>query len=159
MALRPADFREAGNARVGQVPGVVRSFFTLCLVGVSQPLGQQEAIGGDAQAGVMMKAPPASALVVAQAEILLEVLVVTLDAPTHLGFKHHALQRHVLGQRAEPVFERLGIALGPLDEQPLALVDRVKGRGSRYQRLGKRREVWNTRNISTTSPRTRYGTM
>lgn len=46
----------------------------------------------------MMKAAPAPAFVVAQAE----VLVVTLDALTHLGFKHHALQRCVLGQRGQP---------------------------------------------------------
>ena len=56
-----------------------------------------------------------------QPEVLLEVLVVALDAPTHLGFKHHALERRVLRQRGKPIFERLGIALGPLDEQPLGL--------------------------------------
>jgi len=59
---------------------------------MAQPLSEQETVGGDAQAGVMMKAAPAPALVVAQAEILLEVLVVALDTPTHLGFKHHARQ-------------------------------------------------------------------
>jgi len=55
---------------------------------------------------------------VTEPEILLEVLIVTLDAPTHLGLKHHALQRRVLGQRGQPVLERLSVPLGPLDEQP-----------------------------------------
>ena len=40
---------------------------------------------------MMMKTPPAPALVVTQAEILLEVLVVALDTPTHLGLIDHAL--------------------------------------------------------------------
>ncbi len=100
MALRPADFREVGNAWVGQALGVEWSFFyPPRFVGVSQPLGQQEAVGGNAQAGVMMRSPPASALVVAQAQVLLEVLVVALDAPTHFGFKRQALQRQFFGQR------------------------------------------------------------
>ena len=68
---------------------------------------------------MMMKAPPAPALVVTQAEILLEVLVVALDTPTHLGLIDHALERRVFGQRGQPVLERRCVALGPLDEQPL----------------------------------------
>ena len=84
-----------------------------------QALGQQEAVGGDAQGGMMMKAPPAASFVVPQTQVLLEILVVTLDAPAHLDFKHHAPQRHVLRQRGQPVLQRLGISLGPLDEQPL----------------------------------------
>ena len=33
----------------------------------------------------MMKSPPAAALVVAEPKVLLEVLVIMLDTPTHLG--------------------------------------------------------------------------
>ena len=62
-------------------------------------MGEQEAVGGDAQAGVMMKAPPAPAVAMTEPEILLEVLVIKLDAPTHLCLIHHALQRRVLRQR------------------------------------------------------------
>jgi hypothetical protein len=74
-------------------------FFTPDLVGVLESLSEQEAIGRDAQAGVMMKTPPASAFVVAQAQVLLEVLVVALDTPAHFCFKRHALERHFFGQR------------------------------------------------------------
>ena len=56
-------------------------FFTPDLVGVAQSLSDQEAVGGDAQAGVMMESTPAPALVVSKAEVLLEILIVTLDAP------------------------------------------------------------------------------
>jgi hypothetical protein len=58
VALRPAGFPEVCNAWVGQAPGV-QSFFTPDPLGVLQPLRQQEAVGGNAQTGVMMKpAPP-----------------------------------------------------------------------------------------------------
>ncbi len=43
---------------------------------------------------------------VAEPESLLEVLVVALDAPTHLGLIHHARQRRVFGQRGPPILER-----------------------------------------------------
>jgi hypothetical protein len=66
-----------------------------------------------------MKPAPASSFVVAQAQFLLEVLVVALDAPAHLGFEDHALQRHVLRQRGQPVLHRLAVTFGPLDENPL----------------------------------------
>jgi hypothetical protein len=44
-----------------------RLFFT-----TAQALQRQKAIGGDAQAGVVMKAAPVASFVVAQAEFLLE---------------------------------------------------------------------------------------
>lgn len=67
----------------------------------------------------MVKPPPASAFVVPQSQFLLEVLVVALDAPAHLGFKDHALQRHLLGQCGQPILHGFAVAFGPLDEQPL----------------------------------------
>ncbi len=105
MALRPLDFPEVCNAWVGQAPRE-RSFFTPDLVGVLQPLRQQEAVGGDAESGVVMKAAPATALVLSQPQVLLEILVVALDSPAHLGLVDHALQRRVLGQRGQPVLQR-----------------------------------------------------
>ncbi len=49
--------------------------------GKSSAFAEQEAVGGDAQRGVMVEATPAASLVVAQPELLLEVLVVALDPP------------------------------------------------------------------------------
>ena len=49
-------------------------FFTHAL-GVSKLLGHQKAIGRDAQRSVVVKASPAAALEVAQAEVLFQVLV------------------------------------------------------------------------------------
>ena len=46
-----------------------------------QPLGGQKRIRGDAERGVMMKASPASAFEVVKAQLVLELLIVTLDPP------------------------------------------------------------------------------
>src|SRR4051794_18220092 len=53
--------------------------------GNSHPFGDQEAIGGDAQTGMVVEAAPAAALVVPEPQLLLELLVVALDAPSELG--------------------------------------------------------------------------
>ncbi len=45
----------------------------------------EEAVGGNAQRGMMVKAAPAAAFVVAKPEFLLEVLVIALDPPAPLG--------------------------------------------------------------------------
>jgi hypothetical protein len=55
------------------------------LRGEKAALGDQKAVGCDAQAGVMMEAAPVAALVVAEAEFLLEFLIVPLDPPACLG--------------------------------------------------------------------------
>ena len=45
----------------------------------------QEAVGGDAERGVMMEATPTAPFVVAESEFLLEVLVVPFDPPAQFG--------------------------------------------------------------------------
>ena len=72
-------------------------FFTATLR-VTKPLCHQKSIGRDAHRGVVVESPPASPLEVTQPKVLLEVLVIALDAPAHLGLEHHALQRRVFGQ-------------------------------------------------------------
>src|SRR3954452_12560292 len=89
------------------------------LRGEKAALGDQKAVGCDAQAGMMMKAAPVAALVVAKAEFLLELLVVPLDPPARLGSLHEALQRGAPGQVGEPVLGWLGVSFRPLDQQPL----------------------------------------
>lgn len=118
MALRARGCREACNAWVGKVPGVGRLFFASTLR-VPQLLPHQEAVGGDGQARMVMEAAPASSLVVAQSQVLFQVLVVALDTPAHLGFEHHALNGSVRGQGGQPVLHRLIVSRRPLDERPL----------------------------------------
>src|ERR1700760_1766810 len=88
------------------------------LRGETAALGDQKAVGCDAQAGMMMKPAPVAALVVAEAKLLLEFLVIPLDPPARLGDPHEALERGAPGQVGEPVLGRFRIPLGPLDQQP-----------------------------------------
>ena len=86
------------------------------LRGKKTPLGDEEAIGGDAQGGMMMKAAPATALIVIEPDFLFQLLVIALNAPSALGGGHQILERGV--GRQEPVW--FGFAVGPLDQEPLS---------------------------------------
>src|SRR6266511_2690709 len=83
------------------------------------PFGDQESVGRDAHGGVMMKAEPPAAFKVAQPDLLLEFLIVALDAPAQLGGVDQIAEWDVLRQGREPKFGRLIVARGPLDQQPL----------------------------------------
>ena len=66
-----------------------------------------------------MKAAPAASLEVSQAEFLLELQVVALDAPAQFGEINQTGKADILWQRRQPILGRLGLALRPLDQQPL----------------------------------------
>src|SRR3954464_11657330 len=68
---------------------------------------------------MMMEAAPAAAFVVAEADLLLEFLVIPLDHPPCLGDVDQLLQREARRQVGQPVLARLLSVLGPLDQQPL----------------------------------------
>jgi len=109
---RPA----ARNFRIRQVAGRIRCFFGVL---VAQPFGDQKAIGGDAQGRMMVEATPAPALIIGQAKFLLEILIVTFNAPTHLGHRHKTFERGVGGQRGQDVFVGFALPFGPFDQEPL----------------------------------------
>ena len=67
----------------------------------------------------MVKASPAAAFIVTEADLLLEFEIVAFDPPAQLGLIDHALQRDLGRQRGKPVMIRLGGALRPLNQQPL----------------------------------------
>jgi hypothetical protein len=87
------------------------------------PLGDQKAVGSNAERGVMMKAAPAAAFVVTKAEFLLQLLVIAFDPPTQLGLPDEIAQTDVSGQGGEPVFHWLFFVSGPFDETPLLVSD------------------------------------
>ena len=80
---------------------------------------QQEAVGGDTQGGVMVKATPAPSLVVAQAELLLELLIVPFNAPAHFGGLDQIDKLGVSRQRRQPILGRFCLIFWPFDQQPL----------------------------------------
>src|SRR6516162_6036548 len=67
----------------------------------------------------MMEAPPGAALVMAEADFLLEFLIVALDAPAQLGEVDQGGKRHVTTDGREPEFRGCSFVLGPFDQQRL----------------------------------------
>ena len=68
---------------------------------------------------MMVEAAPAAALIVTEADLLLEFEVVAFDPPAQLGLIDHAFEWDVGRQRGEPVMIRFGLTLRPFDQQPL----------------------------------------
>jgi hypothetical protein len=64
--------------------------------------GDQEAEGGDTECGVVVEAAPPTPFLIAKTKLLLEFLIIALDPPAW-----------------KAIFGRLGLALRPLDQQPL----------------------------------------
>src|SRR4029077_19481121 len=77
-----------------------------------------ESVGRDAQRGVMVEATPSAAFKMPEPDLLLEFLIITLNAPTQLGGVNQIAQRNVSRQGRERVLGRFLLALGPLDQQP-----------------------------------------
>src|SRR5262245_41563521 len=63
------------------------------------PLGEEESVGCDRERRVVVESSPASAFVVVEADLLLQVLEVALDAPSELGSVDERGDRRVAGQR------------------------------------------------------------
>ena len=65
-----------------------------------------------------MQATPSTAFKMSEPDLLLELKIVTLDAPPELGGVNEATKVDVCRQGREPIFCRLLLALGPFDQQP-----------------------------------------
>src|SRR5260370_15546619 len=68
---------------------------------------------------MMVEATPPAPFVMAEPDLLLELLIIALDAPPQLGGVDQIAERDVTRQGREPVLGRRILALGPLDQQPL----------------------------------------
>ena len=82
-------------------------------------LDSQETVGNRAESGVVVKAAPASPFIMAEADLLLELLIVALDPPAQLGKIDEAIEGDVVRKGGEPVLGRLALAFGPFDQEPL----------------------------------------
>src|ERR1700758_1405467 len=80
--------------------------------------GDQEAIGGDAQCGVMVEAAPPAPFIIAEAEFLLELLIIALDPPSQLCQIAQTIEGGLFGQGGKPILGRLGFVFRPLDQKP-----------------------------------------
>src|SRR3712207_5904685 len=115
---RRTEAMECGTCRSGRIGGAARPEALgwrrcLPLLGEAPPrgekaaLGGQEAVGCDAEAGVVVEAAPAAALVVPEADLLLQVLVIALDHPARLGGMDQVAERGSGRRVGEPVLGRL----------------------------------------------------
>src|SRR5471032_2218378 len=66
----------------------------------------------------MVKAEPSASFEMPEADLLLELLIIALDAPAQLGGIDQIAECDAARQGREPVLGRLLFALGPLDQQP-----------------------------------------
>src|SRR5260370_3526680 len=67
----------------------------------------------------MMEAAPSAPFIVTKPDLLLEFLIVTLNAPAQFGGVDQIPERDVFRQGREPIFGWLIFALRPLDQHPL----------------------------------------
>src|SRR5207247_9768022 len=67
----------------------------------------------------MVKAPPASPFKMIEPQLVLQLLVVPLDAPAQHGELDQIGARRRRRQRGQPILDRGGFGARPLDEQPL----------------------------------------
>src|SRR6185295_13159967 len=65
-----------------------------------------------------MKATPTAPLEMRKPDLLLEFLIIALDAPAQLRAIDQAIEGDVVGERRKPVFGRLDLALRPFNQQP-----------------------------------------
>src|SRR6266851_7517066 len=68
---------------------------------------------------MMMEAAPTTTLEMVEPELILELLIVALDAPAQLGEANKIGDRRRLRQRRQPILRGLGGAPRPLDQHPL----------------------------------------
>src|SRR5688500_15940616 len=87
--------------------------------GEKTSLANEEAIGRNAQGGVMMKAAPAASFIMIEPKFLLEILVIPLNSPAQFGPVNQIDQGGRRRQGREPVLGRLLVVRRPLDQQPL----------------------------------------
>ncbi len=83
------------------------------------PFGDQEAVSGDAECGVMVEAAPPAPFIITKAELLFELLIIALDPPPQFCPVDQPIKGDILGQAGKPILGRLGFVLRPLDQQPL----------------------------------------
>jgi hypothetical protein len=76
-------------------------------------------MGDGAEGRVVVKAAPTSTLEVIEAQLLLQLLVIALDAPAKLGEAHEGTERGVWRERRQPILRRRFFSVEPLAQQPL----------------------------------------
>src|SRR5438874_13765600 len=92
-----------------------------------------------------MEATPTTPFVVTKPELRLEFFIIAFNAPAKLGVVDQIAERNVFRKRRKPVFGRLLLSLGPLDQQPFLLVSLERrmsiGQANAQARKARRKDV------------------
>src|SRR5215831_19553000 len=67
----------------------------------------------------MVEAAPSPSFKMSQPDLLLEFLIVAFDPPSQLGNVDELTECDVFRKRRQPIFDRLLLAFGPFNQQPL----------------------------------------
>jgi hypothetical protein len=95
-----------GNGRFFDCSGAIRS-----RGGNPLPFGDYKTVGCDRHRAVVVKASPSASLIVAEADFLLELLIIALDSPAQFGEIDEVAERHVVVDGCEPEFRGRGFIL------------------------------------------------
>ena len=67
----------------------------------------------------MVEAAPSPSFKMSQPNFLLKFLIVAFDPPSQFGNVDELTERDVFRKRRQPIFDRLLLAIGPFNQQPL----------------------------------------
>ena len=84
-----------GNPRELQIART--SWRKLVLRGEGAALGDQKAVRGDTERGIVVKSAPPAYFITAEAECLLELLMITLDPPAQFGQVNQSIEGDIPG--------------------------------------------------------------
>src|SRR5580704_8179148 len=81
--------------------------------------GDQKAVGGNTEGGMVVEAAPPAPFIITKPELLLQLLIIALDPPSQLCDINQTFEGDILWQSGKPILGRLGFFWRPLDQQPL----------------------------------------
>ena len=81
--------------------------------------GDQKAVGGNTESGMVVEAAPPAPFIITKPEFLLQLLIIALDPPSQLCDINQTFEGDILWQSGKPILGRLGFFWRPLDQQPL----------------------------------------
>src|ERR1700731_4161645 len=81
--------------------------------------GDQKAVGGNTEGGMVVEAAPPAPFIITKPEFLLQLLIIAFDPPSQLCQIDQTIEGGIFGQSGKPIPGRLGFVFRPLDQEPL----------------------------------------
>src|SRR6202045_5035757 len=81
--------------------------------------GDQKAVGGNTESGMVVEAAPPAPFIITKPEFLLQLLIIALDPPSQLCEINQTFEGDILWQSGKPILGRLRLSFRPIRHQPL----------------------------------------